>query len=268
MDEIINRARRSDRSAVETLLSESYPAMHRIAHALCGDPKTAGRIVRLVLRRAVLVMPRWRKGITPENWFYHHMLLTARGASSQQVPIDRELLITAGPTGSPAYVAFVRALRQLPRQQMEAFILNHGEKLNSRLLGVSMDCSTRAATVHFDAATESLRTISGASFDELAGAFERAYATLNPPPTVVRTAVRREAAAAIWTIRLRRFVRRCVILIILALIAYAVWHWHSLLLQWFEAIRSKAQTQSAAAWPGFTTSSSCSSCLPAWRSPS
>jgi len=250
MDDIINRARRSDRRAVETLLSESYPAMHRIAHALTGDPKLAPQIVRLVLRRAVLVMPRWRNGITPENWFYHHMLLTARGASPLPVAIGRDLLITAGPTGSPAYLAFVRALRGLPRQQMEAFVLNHGEKLNARLLGVSMDCSTGAATVHLDAATQSLATIAGESFDDLVTRFERAYATLTPPPTVVRAAVSQEAAAAIWTIRLRRFIRQSVAITLLALIAYAVWRWHPLLLQWFDAIRSRAQTQSASTWSG------------------
>jgi DNA-directed RNA polymerase specialized sigma24 family protein len=250
MDDIINRARRSDRQAVETLLTESYPAMHRIAHALAGDPKTAPKIVRLVLRRAVLVMPRWRKGITPENWFYHHMLLTARGASSQPIPIERDLLITAGPTGSPAYMAFVCALRELPRQQMEAFILNHGEKLNSRLLGVSMDCSTRAATVHLEAATQSLQTIACESFDDLVASFERAYATLTPPATVIRTAVSREAAAAIWALRLRRFIRRFMLLAVLALIGYAVWRWHPILLQWFDAIRSRTQTQSASTWSG------------------
>jgi DNA-directed RNA polymerase specialized sigma24 family protein len=253
MDDIINRARRSDRKAVETLLSESYPAMHRIAHALAGDAAIAQRIIRLVLRRAVLVMPRWRRGITPENWFYHHMLLTARGTSAQLVAIDHDLLITAGPTGSRAYIAFVRALRQLPRQQMEAFVLNHGEKLNSRLLGVSMDCSTRAATVHLDAATQSLHTIAGQSFDEVVGAFERAYATLTPAPTVVRTAVSGKASAAIWAIRLRRFARRCVALTLLVLIACAVWRWLPILLHWIEAIRSRSQTQSAAAWSGSTT---------------
>jgi len=250
MDDTINRARRSDRQAVETLLCESYPAMHRIAHALAGDPKTAPKIVHLVLRRAVLVMPRWRKGITPENWFYHHMLLTARGASPLTVPIERDLLITAGPTGSPAYMAFIRALRGLPRQQMEAFVLNHGEKLNSRLLGVSMDCSTRAATVHFEAATQSLQTIAGESFDDLVARFEQAYMTLTPPTTVIRTAVRREATVAIWAIRLRRLIRRLVAVSILALIGYAVWRWHPILLQWFDEIRSRTQTQSASAWLG------------------
>jgi DNA-directed RNA polymerase specialized sigma24 family protein len=240
---MMKRARRFDRQAIEAILANSYPAMHRMAHALTGDPKLAQRVVRLVLRRAVRVMPRWRQGITPENWFYHHMLLTAREASSHPPSTDRDLLITAGPTGNPAYVAFIRALRGLPRQQMEAFILNHGEQLNPRLLGVSMDCSTIAASTHLTAATQSLQGIAVESFPGLVAAFERGYHTLTPPETIVRSATSQQTSAVIWQVRVRRFVRRLFWLAVLALIGYAVWRWHPILLQWFEAVRSKTQTQ-------------------------
>ena len=61
---------------------------------------------------------------------------------------NQDLLITVGPTGLPAYAGFIRALRTLPVQQAEAFILHHGEHLNERLLGVAMDLSTGAAGSH------------------------------------------------------------------------------------------------------------------------
>lgn len=227
------------------ILTESFPAVHRIAHALAGEPRTATAVCRHVLRRAVRVMPRWRKGITPENWFYHHTLLVAREAAKQVPPPERDLLVTAGPGGQPTYIAFVRALRGLPRQQMEAFVLNHGEKLNSRLLGVAMDCSASAAATHLSAATEALRTIAGASYEELVPSLERAYATLTPPETVVRTTVARQVAAGLWSLRIRRWTRRAITLAVLAAIGYAVWRWHALLLQWFEVLRSRATTQSA-----------------------
>jgi DNA-directed RNA polymerase specialized sigma24 family protein len=240
------QARRADRSAVEAILTESFPAVHRIAHALTGKPRTATAVCRHVLRRAVRVMPRWRRGITPENWFYHHTLLVAREAAAQVAPPpEGDLLVAAAPGERPAYVAFVRALRGLPRQQMEAFVLNHGEKLNSRLLGVAMDCSASAAATHLVAATDALRTIAGDSYEEMVPALERAYRALTPPETIVRTTVARQVSAGLRARRLRRMIRWTITLALLAAIGYAVWRWHALLLQWFEILRSRATTQSA-----------------------
>ena len=110
-----------------------------------------------MIRRSLRVLPKWRTGVVPENWFYHHTLLSARGFLARPPDPHQDLLVTAAPapkdprdaappTGEIAlawvgpdeasYVAFVRALRNLPAQQAEAFILHHGERLNERLLGV------------------------------------------------------------------------------------------------------------------------------------
>lgn len=238
------RARRSDRSAIETILTGSFPAVHRMTHALSGNTRTATLVERHVLQRAIRVMPRWRKGITPENWFYHHALLVSREAAKRAPPPpDRDLLVTSGE--ERAYVAFVRALRGLPRQQMEAFLLNHGEKLNSRLLGVAMDCSAGAAATHLVAATDALRTISGESFNAVVPALERAYAALTPPETVVRTTVAQQVSAGLWSVRLRRWFRRAAILALFCALVYVVWRWHAILIQWLQVLRSRATTQSA-----------------------
>lgn len=243
-DQIIAQARRGDRAAVETIITDSFPAVHRISHALTGNARTAAIVTRHVLRRAVQLLPRWRRGITPENWFYHHTLLVAREAAQRTSPApDQDLLVTAGPGGRPAYIAFVRALRGLPRQQMEAFVLNHGEKLNSRLLGVAMDCSATAAATHLAAATETLRTISGDAFSEVVPALERHYAMLTPPETLVRTTVAQQVSAGMWAMRMRRLGRMLFLLIILAILGYAVWRWHAVLLQWLQILRSRATTQ-------------------------
>lgn len=237
------RARRADRAAVETILIDSYPAVHRMAHGLTGDARAGGIVARHVLRRAVTVMPRWRKGITPENWFYHHTLIVAREVAKTAAPAEHDLLITAGPVGHPAYVAFVRALRGLPGQQMEAFLLNHGEKHNARLLGVAMDCSSDAAANHLAAATDALQTIAGDAFPALVAALEKTYATLAPPERAVRAAVTQQAGTALWRIRVRRAFRRVLQLAILALIGWAVWRWHAQLLQWFEFLKSQATSR-------------------------
>jgi DNA-directed RNA polymerase specialized sigma24 family protein len=242
-DEVLDQARAGDRDAVEAVITESFPAVHRIAHAMTGDPVIASKVVRFVLRRGVSVMPRWRAGLIPENWFYHNTLITLRRLNATHPSPQHDLLITVGPTSLPAYPAFIRALRGLPNQQAEAFILRHGEQLNERLLGVAMDLSIVAATSHLAAATTALQTIAGPDYPLLSAAFEKAYALLTPPDTIVRTAALSEIRAVLWKKLLRRLARRLINLAILAAIAYAGWHWRAQLLEWFNKARAAATTR-------------------------
>lgn len=234
----MERARASDRQAVEAVVSECFPAVHRITHALTGDAKLAERIVRYVLRRGVRWMPTWRRGIVPENWFNHHTLMTIRAVIKRPPSPVHDLLITAGPT-EPAYAAFVRALRELPAQQTEAFVLHHGEKLNARLLGVAMDLSTQAAAAHLAASTNALQTISGQQFDSLTAALERAYTSLTPPQTIVRTTASQEIRSVLWRRLLRRVIRRLIILAVLTALAYVGWHWREFILREYHEIRQR-----------------------------
>ena len=242
-DDVVKKLRRVERGTVEGVLADSYPAVHRMAHALAGNSRLGQRIVRVVLRQALRVMGTWRKGIIPENWFYHHTLLTAREVAQSGRSAERDLLVTAGPTGEPAYVAFVRALRGLPRQQMEAFLLHHGEKLNARLLGVAMDCSTQAASTHLAAATDALQQLGGDQFHPLTDTLANAYTALTPAETVLKGTVQKQVSAAVWSQRVRRLIRRLVLLAVLATLAYIGWKWRQTLLQWFDQLRSKAQTR-------------------------
>src|SRR5436305_11606455 len=105
-DEVFARARQGERGAVEALLLESFPPVYRIAHALTGRAATASRVIRLLLRRIVRVLPSWRQGISPENWCYHHTVLTAREVQIKPPDAEHDLLVTAGNANEPAYVAF------------------------------------------------------------------------------------------------------------------------------------------------------------------
>lgn len=249
-DEVMAAARKGDRASVEAVITECFPAVHRVAHALTGDPAVAGKVVRHVLRRSVDVMPRWRTGLIPENWFFHNTLITLRRLEAPPPQPNQDLLITVGPTGHSAYGGFIRALRALPGQQVEAFVLHYGEHLNERLLGVAMDLSTGAAGSHLAAATLALRTLAGNEYAALVGAFGKAYAALTPPETVVKTTAETEIRSVFWSKLLRRVVRRLLTLAILAAIGFAAWHfreqlikWFEMAREWFESVRAGATTQ-------------------------
>ena len=64
-----------------------------------------------------------------------------------------------------AQETFIRALRALPMQQREAFILMHGEKLDVRAIAVAMDCSVLAAGNHLNEATDRLRHLAGSKLE-------------------------------------------------------------------------------------------------------
>lgn len=223
-DELLDKARRGHPGAAEEVLAEAYPAVFRMAYALTGRPGAARQVLHDVLRRSLRVMPHWRRGMVPENWFYHHTIITARSASPQPPPPQDDVLLKQARSDNPAYAAFLRAVRSLPRQQTEAFILHHGEKLNTRLLGVAMDCSQNAAADHLRAAEQSVSAVTGEATPVLIATMEQAYSTLAPPVTAVRPAARKYVARHL---RPRRIKRIALLILLLALLAALFYLWQS-----------------------------------------
>ena len=77
-DDVLERAQRGDKAACLALLAESYPSVLRMARVLTGNATEADRVVDFVLTRGAKLLPAWRRGTMPQNWFYHHTLLAAR----------------------------------------------------------------------------------------------------------------------------------------------------------------------------------------------
>ena len=234
-EEVVGRAKKFDRRAMEQIVSDAYPSVYRMAHALTGRPGAARQVLHDVLRRSLRVLPNWRAGTAPENWYYHHTLLTARDFAARPPEPREDLLVAAAAEAAndPMYMGFVRALRNLPPQQSEAFILHHGEKLNDRLLGVAMDCSTGAAHTHLDAARQALAAVSGGGIAVLTETLERAYQSLTPPPTAIAPVARRYVGRSLRPRRLRRLFRVTLLIAVLAG-AYFAWRERGRWLPWVE----------------------------------
>jgi DNA-directed RNA polymerase specialized sigma24 family protein len=224
-NEILAKARALNPAALGALLSSGYGAAHRISLALCGNERVAQAVANLLARRALVMLPRWRDASSPENWFVHHAVLTTRGANvPPPAPLLDPLVLHSGPSASdPAYVAFVRAIRQLHPQQCEAFILHHGERLNPRMLGVAMDCSTAAARMHLQVADEHLNAVSGGRGHELSAALTRAYAAMAAAMPPAEGEIRIQVRWLRWRRFLRRLVRTFVTLLVLGGLGYGAW---------------------------------------------
>jgi hypothetical protein len=125
----------------------------------------------------------------------------------------------------PAWLAFVRAVRQLPRQQLEAVLLHYGEHLNDRYLGVAMDCSADAAHAHLDAARATLRDLGPANFDPATQKLAAAHVRLGPAAADVPAEARLWAARALRPRRLRRLITWLAALTALAAAAWLTRGW-------------------------------------------
>jgi DNA-directed RNA polymerase specialized sigma24 family protein len=225
---VFARAKKLKRPAVDDLFAQVYPAVVRIAKGLAGRDDVADGVVRFMMLRAAKMLPTWRDESAAERWFLHHTVLTARRAAGHRPDPRSDLLATAAdPPADPPYLAFVRAVRQLPVQQREAFVLHAGEHFNSRYLGVAMDCSTQAAQAHLDAARAALQTVAGGppECDALTARLAAAYAQLGPTNAQVLPAVRKHVGKALRPHRLRRAIRWIILLAILAAVAWAAWKW-------------------------------------------
>src|SRR3954470_15866506 len=182
--ELVAAAKKLRTSAVAQLLENEYPAVYRVACGLAGRDDVGRGIANFVLARSIRMMPKWDVEDDPRQWFYHFTILTARRAIKHQPKPAKDLLVVKSEQAqqtSTEYLAFVAALRALPRQQLEAFLLHHGEKLNPRYTSLAMDCSTEAATAHLVAAIAALRSVvPEGRLDPLIQRAAAAYTRLTP----------------------------------------------------------------------------------------
>jgi DNA-directed RNA polymerase specialized sigma24 family protein len=245
-NEILAKARAMNPAALGALLSAGYAASHRISLAICANEGVAQAVANLLARRALAMLPRWRDVSSAENWFVHHAVLTTRGANvpPPAEPLLDPLVLHSGPIAQdPAYVAFVRAIRQLQPQQREAFILHHGERLNPRMLGVAMDCSTAAARMHLQVADDHVNAVSGGHGHDLSAVLTRAYAAMAAAMPPAEGVLRIQVRKLRWRRFMRRVVRTFVTLLVLGGLGFGGWFFRDALLAFVRSFRESPTTQ-------------------------
>jgi DNA-directed RNA polymerase specialized sigma24 family protein len=212
------RARQQKAHPAAAILIDFYPAVCRLAMALCGTERAGRQVVQIVMNRSLHVLDRWGDEDDARRWFSHHTVLQCRELAPMPPP-GADVLVPPGNPAGPGYAAFVRAIRQLPFQQREAFVMNHGEQLDARRLAVAMDCSMQAAGNHLAAATETLQAVAGDAYAACVANLALAYRMLGPSEELVVDDVSRY-----FRRRSRRRLMRVVMRIVVGvLFAAAVW---------------------------------------------
>ncbi|HEX3358540.1 MAG TPA: hypothetical protein VHS31_16315 [Tepidisphaeraceae bacterium] len=221
-DTIVAKARKYNRAAIETIFVENYQAISRIAIGLSGRVDVGMGVVRFAIKQALRALPAWKDETAPQRWFLHHTILLVRRATKHQPSRNNDTLISDPRTAPPEYIAFIRALRQLPMQQRESFILHHGERLNERYSAVAMDCSVIAAANHLNAANGTLRPIAGDQFDAFIKTIHQTYRSLGPAEAMTLPKIRRAIVGYVWPRRIARWTGWVLILGFIVAISYAV----------------------------------------------
>lgn len=206
-------------------MSDCYARVHRMAYGLTGREDVGRSIVKYIMRRGMKMLPSWLDEGEPFRWCQHHTVLVARRASKHVPDVANDTLVKHAQTDNAYYAAFIRALRALPKQHQEAFILHHGEQFDLRGLAVSMDCSTEAAGNHLKQATTSLTQLGGEYFASFTAQLAHAYRALTPQDDLVLSNVTYNVRRYLWPRKLWNLAKFAVSLAVLAIIAMFVWRY-------------------------------------------
>jgi DNA-directed RNA polymerase specialized sigma24 family protein len=224
--ETIDEAARFKIPAVERVLSFYRPAVHRLAVGLTGRDKAGAAVARRVLARSLDFARSWDDPSKVERWFYHQTILIARPYCANPPDTRKDALLPAGGKADPRSLAFVKALRSLPSQQREAWLLTQGEKLAPRPVATAMDCSVEASANHLLAAKRTLTDIAGDDYPALEARVLAAYAALTPTGDETLPLIRSTISRWIWPRRIKRITITIIILSLLAALAWTIWKYY------------------------------------------
>jgi DNA-directed RNA polymerase specialized sigma24 family protein len=222
-EDVLERAARGKRQAIIDTLAHFYPSIYRISSSLSGRPDVAEGVVKYVMKQAIGQIAHWRDPDDAERWFNHHTILTLRRAARHTPELTTDPLIVGANTKHAYYPAFIRAVRALPIQQREAFLLHHGESFGQRLLATAMDCSSDAANNHLREANTTLKKLAGDQFMEFVNTLKSAHEHVTPTRELVLGNVSMRVRRYLFPRRLIRAVRLVLFLTVIVAIGLFVW---------------------------------------------
>ena len=206
------------------LLHRCHPQVYRIALALCADRDDAERVVEQVITRSGPISGRWETEAEALRWFLHYTVLRSRDCPPcLPAAAEKDSLLNAATSAESA--AIIAAIRQLPMQQREAFLLHHGEQLEFRQLATAMDCSSAAAANHLVCAVGTLKQLNSGELDDFTNQLPAMMKQLVPADEILEFQIQRMLARQrkwIWTRRVLRAMGWMILAVVVVWVAWTV----------------------------------------------
>jgi DNA-directed RNA polymerase specialized sigma24 family protein len=221
--DVFRRARKGSIRAAISVMGDCYPQVYRLAYGLSGRDDVGRGVVRFVMKRGIRQLHTWSDESAPARWCQHHTLLTVRRAARHQPDVAQDTLVRGAQTDNAYYAAFIRALRSLPMQQREAFILTHGEQFELRNLATAMDCSQDAAQIHLKEATRALSALGGNFYSTFTAQMAQTYKSLTPSEELVLTNVQTGVKRYLWPRKIWRLIELIIMATVIAALVLFVW---------------------------------------------
>ncbi len=163
-------ARSGHGGGVKRLFRAATEPCARIAATLSGRRDVAEAVIDELHVRAARQLERWSSVEEASRWFMHHTIILVREYRKSIEPPDADVLLAdVGGPDVVQYKALIGAIRKLPEQQQEAFLLHHAHRWNARYCSIAMDCSTKAVETHLAEASRQLQPLCGQNYDALLG---------------------------------------------------------------------------------------------------
>ncbi len=174
-DEDIAAARNGNTGAIERVYAQALEPCCRIATSIAGRHDVARSVLKTLVRRSTGQLEKWDYADEASAWFMHHTVILLREYRKPISPDHDPLLHEIGGPDVVQYRAMINAIRALPEQQQEAFILHHAQRWNTRLCAVAMDCSNTAVEAHLSEANRQIQPLLGINFAALIGFLQQVH---------------------------------------------------------------------------------------------
>jgi RNA polymerase sigma-70 factor (ECF subfamily) len=167
--ELVERARRSDSSAFENLISRHYMTVYRAAYRWCGVKEDAEDITQEVFIKVARKLKTFAGKSSFKTWLYRITVNTAKDLGRKRstrrayvkawIAENHETAANPGEDTDPSTSELYNAISSLPQRQKAAALLVWAEGFTHREASQVLECSESTVSAHIFQAKEKLKKL-------------------------------------------------------------------------------------------------------------
>jgi len=165
--ELVDNANRGDATALESLFSEHYEAVYRLAYKWCGIKEDAEDVAQEVFIKVVRKLHTFGKRSSFKTWLYRITMNTAKDLSRRRAKRnyhessldDDRHRTNPDPAGSDGIsgAQLIKEIQRLPAKQRESVLLVCGEGMSHREAAEILGCREKTVSWRIFQARKRLR---------------------------------------------------------------------------------------------------------------